>query len=123
MKDILSNQLSNNHTTIDKDYNKNAIKFILRGNDEKLISLLNKDFENVIRVFGGDLKDKDFDGFKTIEDEIKKIENKIKKNPSLEPKERKYIKTYRYYAKNYKQTLLDMKERAPQKKKLINWLL
>jgi putative sterol carrier protein len=117
MKDILSNQLSNNHTTIDKDYNKNAIKFILRGNDEKLISLLNKDFENVIRVFGGDLKDKDFDGFKTIEDEIKKIENKIKKNPSLEPKERKYIKTYRYYAKNYKQTLLDMDKRAPRKKK------
>ena len=113
MKDILSNPLMKKFKRIDKNYNKNSINFILGRKDEKLISLLNKNFESVIRVFAGDLKDKDFDGFKTIEDEIKKIENKIKKNPSLEPKERKYIKTYRYYAKNYKQTLLDMKERAP----------
>jgi hypothetical protein len=117
MKDILSNPLMKKFKRIDKNYNKNSINFILGRKDEKLISLLNKNFESVIRVFAGDLKDKDFDGFKTIEDEIEEIKENIKENPCLELEETEYIKTYRYYAKNYKQTLLDMDKRAPRKKK------
>jgi hypothetical protein len=117
MQDILSNPLPNNCTRIDKNYNKNSINFILERNDEKLTSLLGKPFEHVIRVFAGDLKDKDFEGFKTIEDEIKEIEDKIRDNPSLENEEKEYIKVYRYYAKNYKQTFLDKDKRAPRKKK------
>jgi hypothetical protein len=117
MQDILSNPLSNNFTRIDKNYNKNSINFILERNDEKLTSLLGKPFGHVIKVFAGDLKDKDFEGFKTIEDEIKEIEDKIRDNPSLENEEKEYIKVYRYYAKNYKQTFLDKDKRAPRKKK------
>ena len=71
MKDILSFPLSNNYKTIDKNYNKKAIDFILTRKDEKLSAILNKGFEDVIRIYAGELTDKDFDGFKTIEDELK----------------------------------------------------
>ena len=64
MKDILSSSLSNNHKKIDKNYNKKAIDFILKRKDEKLISILNKSFEDVIRLYAGDLVDKYFDGLK-----------------------------------------------------------
>ena len=56
MKDNLSSSLSNNHKKIDKNYNKNTIDFILRRKDEKLISTLNKSFEDVIRIYAGDLR-------------------------------------------------------------------
>ena len=117
MKDILSSSLSNNHKKIDKNYNKNTIDFILRRKDEKLISTLNKSFENVIRVYAGDLRDKNFDGFKTIEDDVKKIKNHLK-DPDLELEEMNYIKIYTQYAKNFKQTYMDIKERSPKKKKI-----
>ena len=50
MKDILSYPLTNNFKTIDKNYNKKAIEFILTRNDEKLISILKINFEDVIRI-------------------------------------------------------------------------
>ena len=117
MKGILSSSLSNNHKKIDKNYNKNTIDFILRRKVEKLISTLNKSFENVIRVYAGDLRDKNFDGFKTIEDDVKKIKNHLK-DPDLELEEMNYIKIYTQYAKNFKQTYMDIKERSPKKKKI-----
>ena len=117
MKDILSSSLSNNHKKIDKNYNKNTIDFILRRKDEKLISTLNKSFEDVIRIYAGDLRDKNFDGFKTIEDDVKKIKNHLK-DPDLELEEMNYIKIYTQYAKNIKQTYMSIKERSPKKKKI-----
>lgn len=42
MKDILSYPLSNNFKTVEKDYNKKAIDFILTRKDEKLNSILKK---------------------------------------------------------------------------------
>ena len=117
MKDILSSSLSNNHKKIDKNYNKNAIDFILKRKDEKLISTLNKSFEDVIRIYAGDLRDKNFDGFKTIEDDVKKIKNHLK-DPDLELEEMNYIKIYTQFAKNFKQTYMSIKERSPKKKKI-----
>ena len=118
MKDILSAPLSNNHKKIDKNYNKKAIDFILKRKDEKLISILNKSFEDVIRLYAGDLVDKDFDGFKTIEDDVKKIKDHLKDDPDLELEEMNYIKTYSQYAKNFKQTYMDIKKRSSKKKKI-----
>jgi hypothetical protein len=118
MKDILSQPLSNNHKKIDKNYNKKAIDFILKRKDEKLISMLDKSFEDVIRIYADDLIDKNFDGFKTIEYDVKKIKDHLKDNPDLELEEMDYIKTYIQYAKNFKQTYMDIKERNPKKKKI-----
>jgi len=118
MKDILSGQLSNNYKKFDKNYNKKAIDFILRGKDKKLIYNLNKSFEDVIRIYAGDLVDKYFDGFKTIEDEFKEIKDQLKDDPDLELEEMEYIKTYKEYAKNYKETYMDIKGRSSKKKKI-----
>ena len=118
MKDILSHPLSNNHTQFDKNYNKKAIDFILGRNDKKLISILNKDFEYVIRIYANDLVDKDFDGFKTIKDEVKKIKDKFKDDPALELEEMEYIKTYTELAKNYKGAYNDTNGRSTKKKKI-----
>ena len=118
MKDILSGPLSNNYKKIDKNYNKKAIEFILRGKDEKLISNLNISFEDVIRIYAGDLKDKNFDGFKTIEDDVKEMEDSLKDHPELELEEMEYIKTYIEYAKNYKKTYMNIKGRSSKKKKI-----
>jgi len=118
MEDILSAALSNNHKKIDKNYNKNAIDFILKRKDEKLITTLNKSFEDVIRIYAGDLRDKNFDGFKTIEDDVKKIKDHLKDDPDLEFEEMNYIKTYTQYAKNFKLTYMNIKERSPKKKKI-----
>ena len=118
MKDILSSPLPNNCVRIDKNYNKNAIDFILKRNDQQLISLLEIHFRDVIKIFSGELKNKDFDGFKTIDDEIKKIKKKIRENPSLELEEMKYIKNLKYFAKNYEKVLLETDGRTPKKKKI-----
>ena len=108
MKDILSYPLSNNFKTIEKDYNKKAIDFILTRKDEKLISILNKNFDEVIRIYAGDLIDKDFDGFKKIEDDIKEMEDK--------DKDEKYIEKYKEHAKNYKKIYMKMKSRSPRRR-------
>jgi hypothetical protein len=108
MKDILSYPLTNNFKTIDKNYNKKAIEFILTRNDEKLISILKINFEDVIRIYAGDLINKDFDGFKKIEDDILKMENK--------GVDKKYIEKYKEHAKNYKTIYMEMKEREPRRK-------
>ena len=113
MKDILSKPLSNNHKTFDKNYNKKAIDFILNRKDEKLISNLNKSFEDVIRIYADDLTDKNFDGFKTIKDDIN-----LKEDSDLELEELEYIKTYKAYAKNYKETFMNIDGRSPRKKKI-----
>mgnify|MGYP006873078267 CR=1 FL=1 len=113
MKDILSFPLSNNYKTIDKNYNKKAIDFILTRKDEKLSAILNKGFEDVIRIYAGELTDKDFDGFKTIEDELKG-------NSDLKEEDEEYIKAYKECAKNYKKNLLRYEEETSKKKKLIN---
>ena len=113
MEDILSAALSNNHKKIDKNYNKNAIDFILKRKDEKLITTLNKSFEHVIRIYAGDLRDKNFDGFKTIEDEVKKIKDNPKDDLEME-----YIKTYTKFAKNFKRAYQDIDERCSKKKKI-----
>jgi len=115
MKDILSNPLSNNYKRIDKNYNKNEIDFIFGRKDEKLISSLNKSFEDVIRIYANDLVDEDFDGFITIEDEIKDY---LKDKPDLELEEVKYIKTYKEFAKNYKGAYNDIEKRCSRKKKI-----
>ena len=117
MKDILSGQLSNNYKKFDKNYNKKAIDFILRGKDKKLIYNLNKSFEDVIRIYAGDLVDKYFDGFKTIEDEFKEIKDQLKDDPDLELEEMEYNKTYIKCAKNYGQTWEGIDERSSKKKK------
>ena len=62
--------------------------------------------------------DKDFDGFKTIEDDVKKIKDHLKDDPDLELGEMNYIKTYTQYAKNFKQTYMDIKKRSSKKKKI-----
>ena len=113
MKDILSSPLSNNHKRFDKNYNKKAIDFILNGKDEKLISNLNKSFEDVIRIYADDLTDKNFDSFKTIKDDIN-----LKEDSDLELEELEYIKTYKAYAKNYKETFMNIYGRSPRKKKI-----
>ena len=112
MKDILSGPLANNHKKFDKNYNKKAIDFILRRKDKKLISSLNKSFEDVIREYADDLVDKDFDGFKTIEDK-----DHLKDDPNLELEEMEYNKTYIKCAKNYKQTWEGINKRSSKKKK------
>ena len=108
MKVILSYPLSNNFKTIEKDYNKKAIDFILTRKDEKLISILNKNFDEVIRIYAGDLIDKDFDGFKKIEDDIKEMKDK--------DKDEKYIEKYKEHAKNYKKIYMKMKSRSPRRR-------
>ena len=112
MKDILSGPLANNHKKFDKNYNKKAIEFILSGKDKKLISSLDKSFEDVIREYADDLVDKDCDGFKTIEDE-----DHLKDDPNLELEEMEYNKTYIKCAKNYGQTWEGIDERSSKKKK------
>ena len=89
-KKISLKTISNNFKTIEKDYNKKAIDFILTRIDEKLISILNKNFDEVIRIYAGDLIDKDFDGFKKIEDDIKEMKDK--------DKDEKYIEKYKEHA-------------------------
>ena len=112
MKDILSQPLSDKFKNIDKNYNKKAIDFILKKKDKKLTSILNKKFDEVIRIYAYDLVDKDFDDFKTLKDDIKNLEDET------------YIEEYKKYAKRFKINYIDIKERAPRrKKKLINWLL
>lgn len=107
MKDILSYPLSNNFKTVEKNYNKEAIDFILTRKDEKLLSILNKKFEYVIRIYAGDLIYKDFDGFKTIEDDIKEMEDK--------GEDEKYIEKYREHAKNYKKIYMKIRGRTPRR--------
>ena len=113
MKDILSNPLSNNHKKFDKNYNKKAIDFILNGKDEKLISFLDTKFEDVIKIYADVLIDKNFDGFKTIKDDIN-----LKEDSDLELEELEYIKTYKAYAKNYKGILKNINGRSSRKKKI-----
>ena len=57
--------------------------------------------------------DKDLDGFKTIEEDVKKIKDHLKDEPDLELEEMKYIKAYTQYTKNFKQTYMDIKKRIP----------
>ena len=113
MKDILSHPLSNNHTRFDKNYNKKEIDFILGRKDKKLIYILNKNFEYVIRIYANVLVDKNFDGFKTIEDEVKKIKDIPKDDLEME-----YIKTYTKFAQNFKRAYQDINERCSKKKKI-----
>ena len=105
MKDILSQPLSNKFKHIDKNYNKKSIDFILKKNDKKLTSMLNKTFDEVIRIYAYDSIDKDFTDFKTLKDDIKNMEDET------------YIEEYKEYAKNFKINYIDMKERTPRRKK------
>ena len=57
--------------------------------------------------------DKNFDGFKTIKDDIN-----LKEDSDLELEELEYIKTYKAYAKNYKETFMNIYGRSPRKKKI-----
>ena len=104
MKDILSQPLSDKYKTIDKNYNKKVIDFILKRKDKKLTSILNKTFDEVIRIYTYDLIDKDFDGFKSLKDDIKNMKNET------------YIEEYKKYAKSFKINYIDIKERVPRKK-------
>ena len=74
--------------------------FYPKKKDEKLIYTLNKSFEDVIRIYSGDLINKNFDGFKIIEDDIKKIKDHLKDDPDLELEEN-YIKIYTEYVKKF----------------------
>ena len=112
MQDILSNPLPNNFKTIDKLYNINSINFIIKRKDKKLTSILNKSFDEVIRIYADDLKDKDFEGFKTIKDHLKN-------DTKLGLEDQKYIKLYTKYAKNFKEAYKDFQDRV-LKKILIN---
>ena len=105
MKDILSQPLSDKYKTIDKNYNKKVIDFILMRKDKKLTSILNKKFDEVIRIYSYDLIDKDFDDFKTLKDDIKNLEDET------------YIEEYKKYAKRFKINYIDIKERVPRRKK------
>ena len=108
MKDILSQPLSDKFKNIDKNYNKKAIDFILKKKDKKLTSILNKRFDEVIRIYAYDSIDKDFDDFKSLKDDIKNMEDET------------YIEEYKKYAKSFKINYIDIKERAPRRKKIIN---
>ena len=108
MKDILSQPLSNKFKNIDKNYNKKSIDFILKQKDKKLSSILNKKYDEVIRIYAYDSIDKDFDDFKSLKDDIKNMENET------------YIEEYKKYAKSFKINYIDIKERAPRRKKIIN---
>jgi len=108
MQDILSNPLPNNFKSIDKSYNKNSIDFILKRKDKKLTSILEKSFDDVIKIYADDLIDKDFDGFKTLKDHLKD-------GSKLGLEDQKYIELYTKYAKNFKKTYLDFQ--SPKKKK------
>jgi len=110
MHNILSNPLTNNYKTIDKLYNKNAINFILKRKDEKLTSILNKSFGDIIRIYADDLIDKDFNGFKTMKDNLKD-------GSKLGLEDKKYINLYTRYAKNFVETYMDFQKRAPRRKK------
>ena len=106
MKDILSQPLSNKFKHIDKNYNKKSIDFILKKKDKKLTSMLNKTFDEVIRIYAYDSIDKDFTHFKTLKDDIKNMEDET------------YIEEYKKYAKSFKINYIDMKERTPRRKKI-----
>ena len=108
MKDILSQPLSNKFKNIDKNYNKKSIDFILKQKDKKLSSILNKKYDEVIRIYAYDSIDKDFDDFKSLKDDIKNMEDEA------------YIEEYKKYAKSFKINYIDIKERAPRRKKIIN---
>lgn len=110
MKQILSYPIANNYKNFRKSYNKDIISFILERNDEILIYILKQSFENVIKIYSGELIDKNFDGFQKMEDELKD-------DPNLEEKEKEYIRDYKMYAKNYKNTLNDIDERDSKKEK------
>jgi len=111
MHNILSNPLTNNYKTIDKLYNKNAINFILKRKDKKLISILNKSFGDIIRVYADDLIDKDFNGFKTMKDNLKD-------GSKLALEDKKYINLYTQYAKNFGKTYMNFQKRDPRRKKI-----
>ena len=108
LKDIFSKNISKKFKFLDKDYNKDLISFILRGNDKDLNLILKKTFREMIELYCNDnVEDNIFKYFNRLKDDLKEF--KIKGETG------EYIKIYEEKAKRFEENILKIDERPKRR--------
>jgi len=107
MKDIFSNEISLRFKNKNIYHNKNAIDKIIEQNDEAFNVILNTKYEDILKIYSGDIKKKYFENFKTINDDI----------DFLNKEDKDYIELYKNVLKNFKALLEKIHQREKRKKK------
>lgn len=106
LKDLFSNNISKKYKYDDIDYNKNAIKYILKQNDKEINYTLKKTLGDMMEIYV-DKNKETINGFIKLKDDKKFFE----KNKDVE-----YIKLFKDFANNYKAIINKIYPRRKRKK-------
>ena len=111
VKDILSNKITRKILSLEKDYNKKKIEFILQQNDEEINYQLNLTNREILDIYGNNKKDSPiFKNFKTLEDDLEILKTIHDDN---------YLKLYEYTVKNFESIINAILPRRRKKKQLM----
>ena len=114
LKDLFSNPISKKYKYNKLDYNKIAIKYILKQNDKEINNYLKKTFGDMMEVYV-DKNKENIEGFTKLKDDKKFFD----KNKDVE-----YIKLFKDFASNYEEIINNIFPRRKRKKnsneKLLN---
>lgn len=99
---ILSLDIAKQYKNFDKDYNKKIIDLILKENDESLISILNKNIGQLMKIFCSDKKEDDlFMEYKRLDEYIANFIDELPENENEED----YFKKLKYEGENFEKSL------------------
>ena len=107
LKDLFSNNISIKYKYIDIEYNKKAIKYILKQNDKEINHVLEKAFGDMMEIYV-DKNKETIDGFTKLKDDKKFFE----KNNDVE-----YIKLFKDFASKFEEKINNI---SPRRKRTKN---
>ena len=108
LKDIFSQKVSGIYSIKYINHNINIINSVLQYNDETINAALNFTFEDILKIYIGEVKNVLFENFRKIEDDIL-----ILKKKGFDDN---YIEKYKNIAKNFKESIICI---DPRRKKSI----
>lgn len=106
VEDLFTGKLSKHHNKIDDNYNKKEIDSFISKGENSITILLNKTFREILEIYKGN-EPNIFEGFKTLEDEIKNFKEKGEGEF--------FIKKYEDYVKNFEEKIENIKTRNRKK--------
>lgn len=108
LEELFSNPISAKFKNDKKDHNINTIEKILKVGDKEINDILKTDIETILNVYNHKIKNKLFEDFPTIDDDIAEF-----KDDGLDDN---YIKKYIYDAEHFKEKIEKIFPRKRRKK-------
>jgi hypothetical protein len=115
IEELFTGNLSKHHNKIENDdSNIKEIELAKKKGEHNMNELFNKTFGDILEIYRGN-EPNIFEGFQTLEDDIKSLREKGE-NES-------YIKEYEFYVKNFEQKIDEIKTRKRKKEKKIEIII